>query len=88
MTEESYAEQNGWDLQEWAGQNSRGLEVWVKEFPDDRKVEVGHEMFTAVVFHHGGSKSLRTRRLGHNNFVSALDTMIRVDEIQGKPWPQ
>lgn len=87
MELETYANQNGWELVPWSGQNSSNLETWEKEFEDDRKVQIGHEMFTAVVFHQGGHQTLRTRRRGHNDFVSTLETLIRVDELKGKPWP-
>lgn len=86
MTTEEYAEKNGWQLQPWSGQNSQDLKVWDKEFGENHKVLVGHDIFTSVVFYLDGHTSLRNRRRGPGDFISSLDAMIIVDTLKGKPW--
>jgi len=88
MSTEEYAEQNGWKLQPWKGENSQNLQVWEKEFGENHKVLVGHDIFTAVVFYREDQTILRSRRRGHGDFIAELDTLLRVDHLKGIPWDQ
>lgn len=88
MTTEEYAEKNGWKLQPWSGQNSQHLMVWAKEFGENHTVLVGHDVFTAVVFYREGQTTLRTRRVGHGDFIPEFEVLSLVDNLEGKSWEQ
>ena len=86
MTTEEYAENNGWSLQPWSGQNSQNLKVWAKEFGENHTVLVGYGIFTSVVFYREDQKQLRSRRMGHGDFIPELEVLTLVDKREGKPW--
>jgi len=89
MKLEEYAKKNGWVLKLWSGESSQDLQVWFKDFGDGIQAEVGHDKFTAVIFHVDGERSVaRSRRRRHGVFTPTVATLTRVDELNGKSWHQ